>query len=78
MQLRATSFVVHPADQAVTGKGKYLASIQDVNGDGRLDLVPHVDTTALALTGDAAVAVLEGRTLTGQAIRGTDSVRLVP
>ena len=55
-----------------------MASFQDVNGDGRLDIVVHVDTTALQLSGTDTIAVLEGKTLDGRLIRGTDSVRVVP
>ncbi|MBI4661933.1 MAG: hypothetical protein HY735_24185 [Verrucomicrobia bacterium] len=62
----------------VANNGRFLASAQDVDGDGRLDLIVHVDTTALALTGDEDLAILEGQTWAGQLIRGTDSVRLVP
>lgn len=61
-----------------TGNGRLLVSLQDVDGDGRLDLIVHVDTAALELTRDDNVAVLEGQTWAGQSIRGTDSVRIVP
>ena len=59
------------------GKGTPMASFQDVNGDGLLDLVVHVDTESLHLTESDNLAVLTGRTFSGATIRGTDSVRIV-
>ena len=59
------------------GNGTPMASFQDVNGDGRLDLVIHVSTEALQLTAGDVEAVLEGRTTSGLRIRGSDSVRVV-
>lgn len=60
------------------GKGTPMASVQDVNGDTLFDLVVHVDTQALALNESDTEAVLEGQTFSAQAIRGTDSIRVVP
>lgn len=59
------------------GNGTLMASSQDVNGDGRLDLVVHVSTDALQLSQTDTEAVLEGRTFGGQSIRGVDTVRVV-
>ena len=58
------------------GSGAPMASFEDVNGDGRLDLVVHVDTAALLLTPADTEAVLNGSTFGGRAIRGQDSVRV--
>lgn len=55
-----------------------MASFEDVDGDGRLDLVVHVTTEALQLSGSDTEAQLTGRTFSGQQIQGTDSVRIVP
>jgi hypothetical protein len=68
------------ADAAVKlkGKGTPMASLEDVNGDSFLDLVVHVSTEALQLTETDTEVVLEGQTYTGQAIQGTDSIRVVP
>jgi hypothetical protein len=53
------------------------SSTEDVNGDGLLDVVCHFDTAATGfLLGDAQ-GVLNGKTLRGVPIRGTDSVRIV-
>jgi hypothetical protein len=60
------------------GKGTPMASAEDVNGDGRLDLVVHVETRALELSGTDATAVLTGQTVDGRLIRGEDTVRIVP
>jgi len=62
----------------VKGKGTYQSLSQDVNGDGRQDLVVHVMTQALELTTGDTRAVLEGRTFGGQRIVGADSIRVVP
>ena len=55
-----------------------MASAEDVNGDGLLDLVVHVSTSVLQLSETDTEAVLEGRTVDGTPIRGTDTVRVVP
>ena len=60
------------------GKGTPMSSYEDVNGDGLLDLVVHVDASALALAETDTSAVLEGSTYGGQAIHGGDTVRVVP
>jgi len=50
---------------------------EDVNADGILDLVCHFTTrTTGFLPGDTA-GVLKGKTVTGAAILGTDSIRVV-
>jgi parallel beta-helix repeat protein len=66
---------------AVRPNGTVQASLEDVNGDGRLDLVVHVYTETMnyqALTGQNGTVTLEGRTYNGELVRGTDSVRIVP
>ena len=55
-----------------------MTSVEDVNGDGLLDLVVHVTTSALQFSETDEEAVLEGKTSNGTPIRGTDSVRVVP
>ncbi len=73
-----TTVTLASAPIKLTGKGKPIASFQDVNGDGLLDLVVDVETSALQLTSTDTVAVLKGRTFSGQPIKGSDSVRIVP
>jgi hypothetical protein len=66
------------APVALRGNGTPMASLEDVNGDGLLDLVVQVDTQALVLSETAVEAVLEGRTSDGLVITGSDSVIVVP
>ena len=61
----------------VKGKGSYQASFQDVNGDGRQDLVVQVTTQALEVTAGDTRAFLEGTTFAGQRIIGVDTIRVV-
>ena len=61
----------------VRGKGTPMASTQDVNGDGLLDLVVHVETEGLALSPADIVAELVGVTFGGVSIAGSDEIRIV-
>jgi hypothetical protein len=58
--------------------GRPQASTQDVNGDGRQDLLVQVDNARIELSLSDTRAVLEGRTVDGIAIIGADSVVVVP
>lgn len=61
------------------GKGdKYACSAQQVNEDGRMDLVCHVVTAQFIIEPGDSVAVLEAKTFNGQPIRGEDSINIVP
>ena len=62
----------------VRGNGTPQASEQDVNGDGLLDLVVHIDTEGLSLTEGDEEAVLTGQTFSAATIQGSDLVRVVP
>jgi len=56
-----------------------MAWYKDVNGDGYLDLVVHVETEYIGLTESDTEAVLTGYTYDGMTmIRGSDSVNVVP
>ena len=66
------------ASVALRGNGTPMASLKDVNDDGLLDLVVHVETEALELSPDDTQAILVGRTFDGMYITGSDSVRIVP
>jgi hypothetical protein len=66
------------AQVKVKGNGTRLANPEDVNGDGITDLVVHITTVGLSLTDGDIEAVLRGETFDGQAIEGSDSVRVVP
>ena len=54
-----------------------MASLKDVNGDGLLDLVVHVETEALELTETDTQAELLGVIFAGVSIQGFDSIRVV-
>jgi hypothetical protein len=70
------------AGATVQVKGKAsapMASKQDVNGDGLIDLLVHVNTEALQLSDGATEAFLRGKLLsTGKIIMGSDVVKVVP
>jgi len=56
----------------------FCSTPQDVNADGRLDLLCHFSTSRTGLAPTDTQAVLTGRTTSGVAIRGTDGVVIVP
>jgi len=68
----------------LVGKGdRAQCSAQDVNGDGRLDLLCHIVISTLSLAGES-IAVLDAMTFTssgpsgGIPIRGSDFIKIVP
>jgi len=66
------------APVAIKGK-KYMAHLEDVNGDGFLDLVLQFETQRLdAGKFENGFAILTGKTLDGQDFQGRDEVVLVP
>lgn len=76
-----TTVTLADAAVKVKGKGTPMASAQDVNSDGLMDLVVHVSTEGLALTGTDTQAYFEGRTFPqfgGTLVIGVDSIRVVP
>jgi hypothetical protein len=76
------SFVSEAADHRTEcilyNKGCQMSSSQDVNGEGRLDLVVQITTSALQLTVTDTLTVLKGKTNGGVSIKGTDTVKVVP
>jgi hypothetical protein len=50
---------------------------EDVNGDGRLDLILHFNTGSLNLVQSSTEACITGLTFEGQTFMGCDSVRIV-
>lgn len=59
------------------GKGTPMASEEDVNSDGLLDLVVQVETEALEMASSDTKATVAGNTLDGVPILGRDTVRVV-
>ena len=53
-------------------------TLEDVDGDGDMDLLFHFKTQELNLTGNSTEATLTGETFDGVQIEGTDTVNIVP
>ena len=68
------------AGVAVRGNGKKeLAHLEDVNGDGMLDLLLQIETENLDPgTFQDGYAFLTGRTYEGQNVEGSDEITIVP
>ena len=64
---------------AVRGKAeKLMARLEDVDGDGDLDLLVQVETQSDGEPWESGTVTLEGKTYDGQDIKGTDEVIIVP
>jgi hypothetical protein len=53
-------------------------ALEDVDGDGDVDMILHFRTQSLGLEPSSTEATLTGSTYDGQEIQGTDTVRIVP
>ena len=62
-------------NEAIEAHGR--GHIEDVNGDGKFDLVVHFNTQNTGIQCGDTSAVLTGKTIGGQAIAGFDSIRTV-
>jgi hypothetical protein len=69
---------INPATVKFAGVDPTKWNLQDVNKDGKLDLVLFFDTTKLQLSSSSTEATLSGSTLNGSIIWGSDMVRIVP
>ncbi len=56
----------------------FCSGAEDVNGDGLLDLVCHFYTQYTGFQCHDTVGILMGKTKDGTAIKGSDSVNIVP
>ncbi|MFC1966870.1 hypothetical protein ACFLWI_08040, partial [Chloroflexota bacterium] len=54
------------------------AHLEDVDGDGDIDMVLHFNTQEVGLSVDDTGATVTGQTLDGIKIEGTDTVRITP
>ncbi|HZM84996.1 MAG TPA: hypothetical protein VFF31_00440 [Blastocatellia bacterium] len=63
---------------SIKRNGTPMASLEDVNGDGLLDLVLHFSTQALPRFTSDTVITLVGETYDGELINGSDSIVIVP
>jgi hypothetical protein len=66
------------ADVRVKGKSGNCGCLEDIDGDGDLDLVVQVYTEALDLSAGDVEAVLTALTFDGEPVTGSDSIRIVP
>jgi hypothetical protein len=53
------------------------SALEDVDGDGDVDMILHFETRALGIQCGQQTGVLTGRTVGGQAIEGADSINAV-
>ena len=78
-QVDPASVTLAGARIRLIGKGdKYSCNAEDVNADSFVDLVCHVVTAQFMIEPGDSIAVLEAQTFDGQAMRGEDSIDIVP
>jgi hypothetical protein len=69
---------VDPVTVLFAGASPVRWTMEDVDGDGDLDLLFHFKTQEPSLDASSAEAILTGTTFGGQDIEGTDTVDIVP
>lgn len=77
-QINPTTIKLANASIKLKGNGQPMASYSDMNGDGFADMVVQVSTQALQLTSTDVIANLDGQLMNGIAIKGSESIRIVP
>ncbi len=75
-QIDPTTVRLAGAAVALKGNGQPMASYEDVNGDGIIDLVVQVTTQALQLTPADVKANLIGVLLDGTEFKGSEAIRI--
>jgi hypothetical protein len=73
----ATVILYGSGDASPAGGDRPLCHLEDVNGDGSVDLLCQFRILDLALRPGEAALVLEAKTYDGQRIRGEDTVRVI-
>ncbi|GAB4531875.1 MAG: hypothetical protein Kow0063_11710 [Anaerolineae bacterium] len=69
---------VDPTTVLFAGASPVRWTLEDVDGDGDMDMLFHFKTQELGLDAGSTEATLTGDTVDGQQIEGTDSVNIVP
>jgi len=69
---------VDPDTVLFAGASPVRWTIEDVDGDGDMDLLFHFKTQELDLDENSTEATLTGSTYDGDPIQGTDTVNIVP
>jgi hypothetical protein len=69
---------VDPTTVDFEGASAVHQSVEDVDGDGDLDLIMHFRSQETAIADAATEACLTGETFGGQPIAGCDAIRIVP
>ena len=69
---------VDPSTVEFAGASPVRWTMEDVDGDGDLDLILHFKTQELGLTEDSTESTLTGETYDGELLWGTDTVNIVP
>jgi len=69
---------INPETVSFAGASPVRWAMEDVDGDGDMDMLFHFDTQALNLDASSTEATLTGNTTDGTPIQGTDTVNTVP
>lgn len=70
------AYTVDPATVAFAGAAPLRWSIEDVDGDGQMDMILFFATQELSLTPDDLEAYLTGETFDGEGLAGADTVKV--
>ncbi len=73
-----TAYAQPPGVDADCNEAHRRGHIEDVDGDGDLDMVLHFETGQTGIDSGDTVARLTGRTTGGTEFEGADAIRTVP